>query len=578
VFPLVRVLALLVGGAVTVAICTVAAVVLLGCSAALGLYRVLAVTVQTALLTPMTAPDGLGVTPPGIAVRPPGTGRGVPESDPAYKDYLFGPAFLDVGLLVRDAAVLSRGWLVGGVEVPPRYRIGGPAGALVPAAVDLPLESYLDRIRARSRKGTNIAVLRGTVEATGLAIGAAVAAVLVVAAAAATTGVLLLAAGSAAVIALLLRALESSSLWFRGITLECLACHERVRSPVYECGAPLCDARHRRLLPGRWGIFTRHCRCGRRLPTLLITGKRRLRSRCPGCGAVLPTGGFEARTVHIVLAAGPGAGKTVLLVAALNRLAARGMATAKDRIRIADPVRAQEFEAAGAAVAAGDPAGVLATRPSPVIRPWTFHIGRRRAHRLAYVYDPAGEHLWGDGDLDGWEFLGHVTGVALVVDPFSLPGVARLLDDALLDRVRPCRVPPEDVLERMLEALRERGVLPASGQGRIPVAVVVTKGDVLLELPEPGHPYEAGPAAEDAAGWAQRREARDRGVREWLETVTAQRSLVASVEHAFARSAFFVTGVREGSGVGSQVSRRSGRPVVNDDPADVLLWLLRNET
>ncbi|MBC2877652.1 MULTISPECIES: hypothetical protein [Streptomyces] len=78
-------------------------------------------------------------------------------------------------------------------------------------------------------------------------------------------------------------------------------CGRVVDRPVRVC--PKCRARHRRLVPGRYGVFLRRCRCGARLPAVLRV--HRLEARCPHCRKALPPGYERARVV--VLVGGPAA-------------------------------------------------------------------------------------------------------------------------------------------------------------------------------------------------------------------------------------------------------------------------------
>ncbi|MGV9251075.1 hypothetical protein [Streptomyces sp. NPDC003697] len=73
-------------------------------------------------------------------------------------------------------------------------------------------------------------------------------------------------------------------------------CGRTVDRPVRLC--PTCGARHRRLVPGRYGALHRRCRCGTRLPAVL--GVRRLAACCPHCGRALPAGYERARAVVLV--------------------------------------------------------------------------------------------------------------------------------------------------------------------------------------------------------------------------------------------------------------------------------------
>ncbi|MFJ8106582.1 hypothetical protein [Streptomyces sp. NPDC096132] len=73
-------------------------------------------------------------------------------------------------------------------------------------------------------------------------------------------------------------------------------CGRTVHRPVRLC--PTCRARHRQLVPNRYGAFRHRCRCGTRLPAVL--GTHRLDACCPHCGNALPAGYERARIVVLV--------------------------------------------------------------------------------------------------------------------------------------------------------------------------------------------------------------------------------------------------------------------------------------
>jgi hypothetical protein len=93
-------------------------------------------------------------------------------------------------------------------------------------------------------------------------------------------------------------------------------------------------------------------------------------------------------------------------------------------------------------------------------------------------------------------------------------------------------------------------------------------------MEEPGHPYDG---IADLGDERQRRRSRDSSVREWLELVAGQRNLVVSIDHTFPRVSYFVTSALDAPELRARLSASSGEEVINDDPADALLWLLRQE-
>ena len=350
-----------------------------------------------------------------------------------------------------------------------------------------------------------------------------------------------------------LRVVEFGALFLRGITIECPECHEKVTKPIYRC--PTCDAAHRSLVPGRTGVLRRTCRCHNTLPTLLARGKSKLRGQCGHCKHELPTKGLTAPTVHIPVIAGPKAGKSVYMHSAVSRLMMR-----ENGFEFADERAKDNFERNLRLGVHEDPGRALKTA---TVKPHAYNVfvGKEgsRARRLLYLYDPAGEHVQSVDHLADAQFLTFTKGIVFIVDPFSLRQVRSETDRSVLSKVSASHTAPKDVLERFVEALLERGVARKANQISIPVAVVLTKSDGLLDPSGPGHPY----AGVDGGS----REERDAAIRGWLGEVD-QRSLVTSLDNHFTTVSYFAVSYQDAV----EVSEHEN--TLNDDPALPLLWLL----
>jgi len=86
------------------------------------------------------------------------------------------------------------------------------------------------------------------------------------------------------ILALLFFGIEQAVILSRAGYAKCphAKCHKPVPLPMFGC--PKCGEKHDRLLPGRFGMLVRTCKCGKgRLPTLFWLGKGRLESFCPAC-------------------------------------------------------------------------------------------------------------------------------------------------------------------------------------------------------------------------------------------------------------------------------------------------------
>ena len=434
--------------------------------------------------------------------------------EPAYRSYYLGPVFLDYALAVRTAATVA--WQ--------RSFAGRPAGP-VPGA--RPARSITQTLTDR---WTNIGLyVPGNPSAAkaitfgpylgallGIAAGVAAGAGLGLAISAVFGIAIALTVIAAVVAAAVMRVLEVVMLRLRSITLECPACHRKATAPAYLCPhcPPAARALHRRLVPGLHGVFFRICRCGDRLPTLLVGKKYLLEAFCQHCNAALPVNALTAPTLHIPVVAGRQAGKTVFMTAAVAGLERRsGDGSGASGFAFADPgslpayVRARDalrhasFSEIGATVA-------VASAPA-----FNIYLGTRRSRRLMYLYDAAGERFEQESGIETLRYLEHAGGVVVIVDPFSFPDLRRSTEPAILSDVRYSLVDVDEVVSRFAEGLRRTAGTRADRRLDARAAVVLTKRDALLRSAVVAHPYdELGPAATDPAMFTERSAA----VQAWL--------------------------------------------------------------
>lgn len=328
--------------------------------------------------------------------------------------------------------------------------------------------------------------------------------------------------------ALVLHLAERSVLLVRGRFAVCphTGCHARVPLPLFSC--PSCGRLHRDLIPGRQGVLTRTCACGRRLPTLYALGKGRLKARCSQCARPMPEALFGGVS-RVVLVGGPSSGKTMALTGAVWQLVEQAPPGLRARL-LSDENRRQW-------VARWEPDFTAGRRrdKTQAEDPTAFLLSLRRGVGLPtslYLYDPAGEAtLTGEG-LERMRFLDDTDGIALVVDPLTLPGVRRGTDPTQLSSASSEET--GEALDRLVNHLETSGRLPARREGRIPVAVLLTKAD---------HPavrglLPAGPTSDEAHGdWLSAGQASSEALRSWLSEQAWP--LVATLDDRFARVRYF---------------------------------------
>ncbi|MFF2717955.1 hypothetical protein [Streptomyces sp. NPDC058011] len=329
----------------------------------------------------------------------------------------------------------------------------------------------------------------------------------------------------------------------RRVRMKCPypGCYRAFPLAVHRC--PGCGAAHRELRPGRFGALWHLCSCGRRITAVSLAGRDRLAVECPHCDRSLPAGIGRLRIVHVPVIGGTSSGKTMLMAAAVTGLhASTGHSPLKVEFATDDD-RRDVVDLDGQLKHGGWVRKTQGGQPRALM----LRISHRRRHRLLYLYDPMGESFYDVDSTRRQEYLAHADGVVLVVDVLADPQVRRSLpaaDEELAREAGPAEPGPWQTYQTFtgeLSALAGR-----RRRGRLPLAVVVTKRDVLDRIE-----HLRVPAT---------------GVGPWLATIGLD-PLVRDLGHRFRTRRYWALSAYAATGTGPLVSeqRRSAEPV---------LWIL----
>ncbi len=446
-----------------------------------------------------------------VAVR--GGARRVPRApEPAFELYVLGQVFADFQHGLEHAAIelgSTRSQIAG-------WSVKYQKGASWPVAVGAVVGGYV---------GTVFAGMLGVM--CGILVAVIVGVV----------------AGVSWLAIWLLRLADGIRRRVRHASYECPTDHERFALPVYVC--PACGAEHRRLVPGRWGIFKRECKCGlAALPTTVITGRQKVPQQCP---AGHPMSGFLgfAENLPVAIVGGPSAGKSTFLAGALVELESpdtgvyiEPLSESRDAYsRLVDAMRA------------GTTPEKTVDEQRPALVAEVQGTGRSRA---LYAYDLAGEVYSAEDKVRGLRFLARSAGIVLLVDPFSIRHVAEDRAQQLAveaSRVLPSSEDPMRVYERLLSTLKEAG----ADTQQMPLAVVIAKSDAL------GVQEEIDALAANAP---------DGGERAWLSANGAG-NLVRSIEQDFKHVGWFSL-----SALGRMPDPANRAPFIPRGALAPLLWIL----
>ncbi len=365
----------------------------------------------------------------------------------------------------------------------------------------------------------------------------------------------------------LLYLVERAYLAVRGFFTVCPACHEKVPLPEYLC--PKCGAVHSRLIPSSYGILSRTCQCGCRLPATFFLGRAGLPSRCPGCHHLLAAGHTESRKHFVPIYGGPAVGKTAFLCSAASQL----LEVAPQRgvtCGFLEEQTARTFSRLHDDLARG-----RAPDKTHDSVPKAFNLELQRAGqapRVLYLYDPSGEVFDRSEEMVLHKFQGYLTGLLFLVDPFSLSELRRERAGELASleaTLAPSRLPVEDALARFLLNMEERFGLAKTAKIRVPVAVVVSKMDALgLEEKHRAATEEIRTKERDHSNHGL--SADEQGLRQLLLRWGAG-DLVHTLEARCDRVRYF------GCSSLGRTPDSSARPFAGRGVLEPLLWVLRSQ-
>jgi hypothetical protein len=382
-----------------------------------------------------------------------------------------------------------------------------------------------------------------------------------------------------------------------GLPYRCLMIPGGVRGSQ-PCGAERDDIWAEFMGPGippsarmRGPVFTRPRSAASRLRRAANAGP----AACPDCGVTttvrvcgschsdLPSDYCEQDSRIIALVGAKASGKSTyvaVLVNELNRrvgqafdasLAAMGRHTQQrdkemaqdlyERLRLPDATRP-------AALGFNDP---LLYRLS---LPRRRRLGAGSRHTTLVFFDAAGEDLAGAEAVDRYtRYLGAADGVILLVDPLQLGSVR---DRLPLDEGPPLpavETPPQQIAADLATQLRAHGKGGSRGRVSTPMAVAVTKTDMLRPLLDPHSPL-LGSAAHDGGTLDED----DRlAVHEELRSLLADwdaGALYRQLERDFAQVSLFglsALGAPPPADAPADVPKSGPQPLRVEDP---LLWLL----
>ena len=316
-----------------------------------------------------------------------------------------------------------------------------------------------------------------------------------------------------------LRGVDTALLQIRGIRATCPNpdCYNPVTYPAYECPGDGCSIRHQDVRPGRYGVFRRVCRCGAKMPTLLLLGSHRMKAYCPGCQHELGNETLRFPEIILPVVGATVAGKTQLLTT-FTMATKRLVEDDNGSVELADTYTQEWFRQAEDRIARGE----RPDKTPPVAqRPYVLKlVPAKGGPCMLKLFDAAGEAFTTPNRTRDLQYLRAGTTFLFVLDPLSIPQLWDRLPTQKrtdLEGIR-ASVAPIRVLSEAVRNMHEMNV----DTGRSCLAVVISKADLIQD-----EIRDAGLGDEDT-------------IREWLDGKVSQGRLLRVMDTNFGEVHFWL--------------------------------------
>ncbi|WP_410510336.1 hypothetical protein RSJ42_07400 [Methanosarcina hadiensis] len=270
----------------------------------------------------------------------------------------------------------------------------------------------------------------------------------------------------------------------KGVFTACDECKRKSLIPIYIC--PNCEGKHTKLTPGVYGILNRTCNCGEKLPTAFFNGRDKLTAICPHCwseGRITYLNSRGSAPICIPVVGGRSVGKTAFITA-FSKDFIEKVAPAKSwEVEFYNKAKSGMFEEIKNDYQTGSTR--ITERPQDINKPssisFSFFVKGKefKPERLVHIYDVAGEVFTDNSENEVQHQYGYCQGIALIIDPFSIPSVRYKLESDLTpeDIAGIGRADINGIINSFLNKLKDITGLTDGMKISVPLAVVISKAD-----------------------------------------------------------------------------------------------------
>lgn len=340
-------------------------------------------------------------------------------------------------------------------------------------------------------------------------------------------------------------------------------CQASFLIPVYEC--PVCKNRHTNLVPSKYGIVKRVCKCGTRLPTTFLNGRGKLKAYCPVCDKPL-SGDTASRQYAFPVIGGPSVGKTCYINMTLHQMLNDVAPSSGWDLHFIEEREEKDYETAVKSFESGIRLQKTDFSALTAYQMMLTMPGEKIGRRI-YIYDIAGEMFSSSSDFQVNKAYGYADGFIFIIDPLTL---AQFMVE-VEDRIDPASYGASskdfgDILDIMLINLGKMLELREKDTVKRCLAVVINKVDVPTLEEKIGEDAASQYYTDNPETCKSLGDARNEVCRQFLTEYGAG-NFVRTAESKFQSVGYFTC-----SALGHN---QEGEPFEGKRVVEPLLWLLQ---
>lgn len=261
------------------------------------------------------------------------------------------------------------------------------------------------------------------------------------------------------------------------ISTSCPRCQENYDLPTYVC---TCGAKHTRLVPSKYGIFTRTCQCGAKLKTTFFNGRHKLPGEweCPNCDYKL-NGTTMAVDISIPVVGGAHAGKTYFVNMAIKQIEENASSYDLEFQYIKNKLN--NYENNKAQLKKGED---LMKTSDNKLQYYQFYLTPKgeKVKNIISLCDVAGEAYnssGASGGVGGQVGFKYANAFLMLIDPLSIEKYREAAEKQININEHGGKAKPMDeVLNVLINTLENLNCLNSRNMMKTEVAVVFTKSDL----------------------------------------------------------------------------------------------------